>query len=140
MRFPKQVVFLGYFLIFAGISAGIVASFQEKKNDERSSMTAAGKKMTDSLFKRLFKPYEKFGNIPESFYKKFKADHEAAAISHFIDVAYRMEELKGLDKQDGKLSLQSERDVLKEWTLKLNKLLLIRELVTKEEIENIDAD
>jgi hypothetical protein len=132
MRMPKELAFLGYIFIFAGISAAVYDSFRSKdKPALENTQKLAAQKMTDLLLSRLFEPY-RASPLPEIFYEEFKADNESLAMTRLIDVANRLASNKSATAGS---SLQLEKKILEEWRVKFRHQILIKKYMSQKELE-----
>lgn len=96
MKFPKPIVYFGFFLILAAVSAGIYDSYfkTSKKSQvpQSSARAAAAEKIIDGLFDDLKKSLEEESfAVEEADLADFKKVHKSSYVSKYLLIADELE-------------------------------------------------
>lgn len=111
MRFPKPLVYFGFFLISAAILAGVYDSFfksSEQSEDPRvTQRRVVAAKVVDGLFENLKVALTKDGyEVKEKDLLEFKKIHKPNYISKYLIIAQEL----ASGKYSKEESLQKDRD------------------------------
>ncbi|MCM8539655.1 MAG: hypothetical protein NE328_05220 [Lentisphaeraceae bacterium] len=99
MRFPKPIVYLGFFLILAAVGAGIYDSFfkssSQVENKEDSAKRLVAEKIIDGLFEQLKKSLEEDSiEVKEAGFLELKKVHKKNYVSKYLFLAQELERNK----------------------------------------------